>query len=131
MKTYSIYHDVFIKSDSKTLFNAITLPNHLNNWWPLKSFGKPELNSDYNFYFTPEYDWYGKVIKCEFCKSFHIKMTESDTDWNPTTFGFDLEELENGIQLHFFHINWQECNHHFKRSSFCWAILLNLSLIHI
>ena len=125
MTIYSIYHDVLVNSDSKTLFDAITLPEHLNNWWPLKSSGKPELHNEYNFYFSPEYDWYGKVIHYELNASFHIKMTQSDSDWDPTTFGFNLEEINNDIQLHFFHINWSKRNHHFKCSSFCWAMLLN------
>lgn len=52
-------------------------------------------------------------------------MTKSDKDWNPTTFGFDLESSDKGTMVNFSHINWPEQNHHFKHSSFCWAILLN------
>ncbi len=122
---YAIYHDVFIKSDSKTVFDRMTQPEHLNNWWTLKCSGRPELNTEYNFYFTNDYDWYGKVVQCELNTLFYIKMTKSDSDWNSTTFGFDLEVLENGVQLQFFHKDWPECNHHFRRSSYCWAMLLN------
>ena len=57
-------------------------------------------------------------------KSFHIQMTDADEDWNPTTFGFDLRETEQGVWLEFWHKNWPELNHHFRRSSCCWAILL-------
>ncbi|MGC1205282.1 MAG: hypothetical protein WA839_10405 [Flavobacteriaceae bacterium] len=52
-------------------------------------------------------------------------MTKSDTDWNPTTFGFDLEETDSGTMLKFSRVNWQEANDHFKHSPFCWALLLN------
>jgi hypothetical protein len=52
-------------------------------------------------------------------------MTVSDQDWDPTSFGFDLFEIEEGIQLRFYHIDWPQCNAHFRRSSFCWAMLLN------
>ncbi|MEQ8573885.1 MAG: SRPBCC domain-containing protein, partial [Fulvivirga sp.] len=55
---------------------------------------------------------------------FHIKMTDADEDWNPTSFGFDLTELEGGVDVKFWHVGWPECNHHFRRSSYCWAILL-------
>ncbi|AXT20090.1 SRPBCC domain-containing protein [Flavobacteriaceae bacterium AU392] len=123
--SFSIHHDLFIKSDSKTIFDAITQPEHLNNWWTLECSGEPKLNTEYNFYFTPEYNWYGKVIQCMVNESFYIKMTKSDTDWNPTSFGFDLEKMDNGVQLRFSHIGWHECNNHFRRSSFCWAMLLN------
>ena len=38
----------------------------------------------------------GKLVsKTSLNESFHLKMTKSDDDWNPTTFGFDLEELKD------------------------------------
>lgn len=123
--SYSIHHDLFISATAKEIFDAVSLPEHLNKWWTLNCSGKPEFEAKYNFYFAPEYDWYGKVMVCEEKKSFHIKMTKSDSDWDPTSFGFDLEEVEGGIRLKFWHIGWPECNHHFRRSSFCWALLLN------
>lgn len=122
---HSIYHDLEVHGTIDNTFKAITQPEHLINWWPQKCNGTPEENQEYNFFFTPEYDWYGKVVKIEENKSFHIKMTKSDPDWDPTAFGFDLEEINNGtVQLKFWHTGWPECNHHFRRSSFCWAILL-------
>lgn len=123
--THSIYHDLEIKESINKTFQAITEPEHLINWWPLKCTGIPKENEEYNFFFTPEYDWYGKVIKSEKNKSFHIKMTTSDSDWNPTSFGFDLEQKNLKVQVKFWHIGWPECNAHFRRSSFCWAMLLN------
>ena len=122
---YNIYHDISIEASINKIFQAVSQPELLINWWPKKCSGKPELGSDYNFYFTDEYDWYGKVSKFEKNKSFHIKMTKSDADWDPTSFGFDLEEQEKGALLHFWHTGWPQNNHHFRRSSFCWAILLN------
>jgi len=123
--SFNIYHNLVINASLKEVFDAVSLPQHLNNWWTLKSSGKPELHSEYNLNFTDEYDWYCKVSKVEPNKSFHLKMTKSDDDWNPTTFGFDLEETKNGTLLKFCHINWPKENNHFKHSSFCWALLLN------
>lgn len=122
---FAIHHDLFIKTTTKTVFEAVTLPNHLNNWWTHSCFGKPKEGAEYNFYFAPEYDWLGKVIKIKPNHAFHIKMAKSDADWAPTSFGFDLEEVEDGVQLKFSHTGWPECNHNFRRSSYCWAILLN------
>lgn len=124
-QSFSIYHNFFIKASAEKVFDAITIPKHLNNWWPLKSSGKPELNSEYNLNFTDEYNWYGKVSEVIPNQSFFIKMTQSDKDWNPTTFGFVLEENETGTSVKFSHEGWQECNTEFKQSSFCWAMLLN------
>jgi uncharacterized protein YndB with AHSA1/START domain len=123
--TYSIYHDLTIKAPIQNIFQAITEPEHLINWWPLKCEGIPKENEDYNFFFTPEYNWYGKVIKIEENKSFYIKMTKSDADWDPTSFGFDLVQNEGNVRLKFSHTGWPACNAHFKTASFCWAMLLN------
>lgn len=123
--SYSIYHDLEIKGSPQKIFESITTPEHLINWWPLKCKGVPKENEAYNFHFTPEYDWYGKVVQLEKNKSFHISMTRSDDDWAPTTFGFDLIPIKDKVQVRFFHVGWPECNDHFRRSSYCWAMLLN------
>ena len=124
-KGHSIYHDLAISAPINKVFQAITSPEHLINWWPLKCKGNPRINTEYNFYFTSEYDWYGKVIEVTENKSFYIKMTKSDVDWDPTAFGFDLEQSANNVLVKFWHIGWPECNIQFRRSSFCWAMLLN------
>jgi uncharacterized protein YndB with AHSA1/START domain len=124
-KGYSIYHDLIITAPINKVFQAVTNPVHLINWWPLKCKGNPNENEEYNFYFSPDYDWYGKVIKIEKNKSFYIKMTKSDPDWDPTSFGFDLEKNGKDVTVKFWHAGWPECNAHFRRSSFCWALLLN------
>jgi len=82
------------------------------------------LGEEYNFYFGPGYDWYAKVIKAKEGKSFHMKMTKSDEDWNPTSFGFDFENKSEKALLKFWHNGWPECNAHYRHSSFCWAIWL-------
>lgn len=123
---HNIFHDLTIHSDVHQVFDAISSPMHLINWWPLRCAGKPELGAVYNFYFDEEFDWYGKVIRFEENRAFHIAMTKSDEDWENTSFGFDLVEIEEGkTKLEFWHKNWPKNNDHFRRSSFCWALLLN------
>ena len=123
--SFTIYHSLIINASTKQVFDAISLPKQLNNWWTLKCTGNPILNAEYNLNFTDTYNWYGKVSSCISDKSFHIYMTKSDHDWDATTFGLELEEVDKGTLLKFSHENWQELNHNFKHSSFCWAMLLN------
>ena len=123
--SHSIYFSFIINSDKASVYDAVSHPDHLINWWPLKCSGIPKIGEVYNFNFTDEYDWYAKVTSCEQDDHIHFKMTKSDADWNPTTFGFKLKEKENGTCLNFFHKDWPELNNHFKHSSFCWAMLLN------
>ena len=122
--SHTIFHDFIIKSDRKPVFDAISQPEELSNWWPLKCSGKPQDGAIYNFNFTDQYDWYAKVVSCKINDHIHYKMTKSDQDWNPTTFGFDLQETQRGVKVKFWHKDWPECNAHFKHSSFCWALLL-------
>lgn len=121
---HAIYHNFWIEADAQKVYESITEPEHLVNWWPQKCTGKPELGSEYNFYFTDEYDWYGEVTMSKPGEAFHIKMTKSDKDWDPTSFGFDLKENAGKTTVSFWHMGWPECNDHFKISSYCWAILL-------
>ena len=122
--SHSIYFNLLIQCGKKKVFNAVSEPEHLINWWPLKCSGIPKVDEVYNFNFTDDYDWYAEVKSVNNGEHIHYKMTKSDADWNSTSFGFDLEKKENGTYLQFFHKDWPECNTHFKHSSFCWAILL-------
>jgi len=125
-KSYTIYHALSIQTSVEKLFRTVSKPEELIHWWPLKCSGGEKLNSEYNFNFTDTYNWFGNVITYKPNISFHIQMTKPDQNWNPTSFGFDLEEISNNkVQLHFWHKNWQNCNAEFKQSSFCWAMLLN------
>ncbi|NVK53473.1 MAG: SRPBCC domain-containing protein [Flavobacteriaceae bacterium] len=122
----TIYHSFTINAAAKKIFDAISLPKHLVNWWPLKCSGMPIVDTEYNFNFTDAYNWYGKVTVCKPNTAFFIKMTKADEDWNPTTFGFELEVInKTKTKVHFSHANWPKQNAHFKHSSFCWAILLH------
>ncbi len=120
----TIYHNLTIKSNVEKVFEAISNPEHLINWWPEKCSGEKKIGGEYNFYFGPEYDWFGKVINYNPNNNFHIKMTKSDLDWQPTSFGFDLTEVNDNVLLRFWHSGWLKQNDHFKISSYCWAILL-------
>lgn len=123
--SYNIFHNLLIKSSPEKIFDAVTKPEHLDNWWSLKSSGSPVLDSLYNLNFTDSHNWFCKVSKVKTNLFFHLKMTESDKDWLHTTLGFDLESKEQGTLLKFSHLDWKADNDHFKHSSFCWAMLLN------
>ena len=92
------------------VFEAVSKPEQLVNWWPKSCSGSPVLGSEYNFYFGPEYDWYGKVSQLEPGRFFQIKMTKSDPDWDPTSFAFDIWEANGNTLLRFSHTGWPQCN---------------------
>lgn len=122
--SYSIHHDLEINAPIREVYEVVCDPVHLINWWPERCTGIPQTGEIYNFQFTEAYNWFGEVIRAIPNEAFHIKMTQSDEDWNPTSFGFDLESHQNKVLVKFWHVGWLNCNAHFRRSSFCWAILL-------
>jgi uncharacterized protein YndB with AHSA1/START domain len=123
---YSIYHDLIIKAPVERVYQAISRAEQLINWWPYRCSGIAKEGETFNFYFSPEYDWYAKVIRAEENKALFLQMTRSDADWESTSFGFELEEgVANQVRVKFQHTNWKEPNENFRHSSFCWAMLLN------
>src|SRR5690606_12095634 len=119
----TIFHDFTIQAPPARVFQSISDPKHLVNWWPSKCSGTPKEGEEYNFYFTPEYNWYGEVARYNPDKSFHIRMTRSDPDWDPTSFGFDLTDKNGNTYVSFSHTGWVDCGEHFRVASFCWAML--------
>ncbi|RNC86790.1 MAG: SRPBCC domain-containing protein [Winogradskyella sp.] len=123
--SHSILLDLYINATKSKVFDAFTLPEHLDNWWALKSSGEPILGAEYNLNFTDKYNWYAEVLKVKQNESFFLKMITSSEEWQPTTFGIELEDTDTGTLLKFSHKDWQHNTHEFRNSSFCWAMLLN------
>lgn len=122
-----INHDVFIYADLPEIFEAISQPDKINQWWTKRCSGEVKLSATYNFYFSNEYNWFGNVHSLEEGKAISWIMTESDEDWNNTVFGFNLVAEEKGkTRVQFSHIGWNTSNEHFKQTSFCWAMYLYL-----
>lgn len=124
MTNFNIYHNFYINSSIEKVFDAISQPQLLMNWWPLYCSGIPEIGQEYNFNFGPKYNWFANVIKLEKNKAIAFKMSKSDPDWDHTIFGFELKYKDGKVLTEFSHINWPVLNNHFKHSSYSWAILL-------
>lgn len=120
----NIYFDLQINASAAAIFRAVSDPAELIKWWPLKCTGDAQLGGEYNYFFGEKYDWYAKVMQFVPNQSIHFKMTKADDDWNPTTFGYDLKEVEGGTLLQFVHKDWPYLNHHYRHSGYCWAHLL-------
>lgn len=128
---FTIFHDLTINSSAQKIFEAVSEPKHLDNWWTKESAGEAKLDAEYRLYFSEEFDWLAIVTVCDKNKLFELKMIKADKDWAPTSFGFELLPLEQGVRLSFYHKNWQNTNHHYRRTSYCWAQLLNLLKMYL
>ncbi|GLR15819.1 SRPBCC family protein [Portibacter lacus] len=124
-KSFTIYHNLVINGSKKDVFEAISDPNHLVNWWPLKCSGEVKLGGVYRLFFSEEYDWLAKVVYFDPYNTFELSMIKSDEDWATTSFKYELVEKKGKLWLNFSHEGWETENDHFKHSSYCWAMLLN------
>lgn len=121
----TIYHDFWINVPKEKVFEAVATPMGLDNWWTLRSSGKPGLNEKYNLNFTDAYDWFAVISKFKENEAIEFTMTEAMEEWLPTRFGFILsEEIPNVTTVQFYHTNWKEVSKEFRVASFCWADLL-------
>ena len=109
--SHTIYFNFVINTSKQKVYEAISKPEHLENWWPLKCKGIPAIGEVYNFNFTDTYDWYAQVKDCDAPNRIHYKMTKSDKDWDPTSFGFEV------MYVYFFWRHFKGAKHAFIRSS--------------
>ena len=123
---YHIHHDIEIHGFRDELFDAVTKPELLDKWWTVKAEGHSEVNAEYRFYFSDEYDWKAKILEVHPPDSVSYLMTKADNDWTNTILSFEIIEIDHLRQnLRFEHRNWSSVNDHFRKTSYCWALYLN------
>jgi len=122
---YNILHDFQINVSKHRVFEAVSLPNNLNNWWTLRCSGTLELDSVYNLYFSDEYNWYAEISLLKHDEQIEFKMTKATKEWLPTRFGFILTEITpNQTYIQFYHADWQNADKEYRISNYCWGNLL-------
>lgn len=126
-----ILHTVYIHKPTKDVFRAISQGDEFANWWTKMSSGRPALDAKYRFYFSPEYDWKAVMTNCEEDSHIAFQFVEADHDWMDTIMAFKLSNVNGTTRTDFSHRGWRSTNEHFRRSSYCWAMYLNLLKIYV
>ena len=123
---YHIFHDIDIKASREDIYSMLISPDKLNIWWTVKSEGQAEVNGEYRFYFSEEYDWKAKVLEMSHGETLTYQMIKADSDWKDTLLSFEIIEKDREHHiLRFEHRQWRQVNDHFRRSNYCWALYLN------
>ena len=122
----SILHDFEVKADPSKVYDAVTTPAGLDQWWTLRANGNPRVGEEYQLWFGPDYDWRARVTEADPGRRFALEMTGSDEDWIGTRVGFTLEPATTGTTVRFSHTGWRTENEHFRISSYCWAMYLRI-----
>lgn len=115
-----------IKASAAQVFEAISTPLGLANWWTKRSSGEPMSGAEWELWFGPEYDWSATVSRFVPNAEFELKFTKADDDWIGTRVGFVLKEKNGVTQIRFHHLGWPEANDHYEVSCYCWALYLRL-----
>ena len=126
-----IFHDFPISVPADRVYEAVSVPALLDQWWTKQSSGEPVEGSEYQLRFGPEYDWRATVSRAVPDKNFELTLGKSDSDWTGTRVGFDLTADEGVTQVRFYHTGWPKQNEHYRISCFCWAMYLRLLKRHL
>ena len=122
----AIYHQFPINADREAVFQAISTPEGLNQWWTLNCHGYARQGDVCQLDFGPGYLWRAQISRFAPNKAIEWTMQEADPDWEGTKVGFELESSKNGTSILFYHTGWPENNAHFRSSTYCWAMYLRI-----
>ena len=122
-----IIHEFPISADVSRVFDAVSTPAGLDQWWTLRSDGAPSFNALYALDFGPGYEWRAHVSECEKDRVFELQLVEAMPDWIGTRVRFELTPIDaSHTQVVFTHVGWPSLSEHFAVSSFCWAMYLRI-----
>ena len=121
-----IFHDFPIAVPAARVFQAVSAPAVLDQWWTKRSAGKPVLGSEYELGFGPGYDWRATVSQSIPDQRFEFKLVKAGPDWLGTRVGFQLSARKGLTQVRFHHTGWPEQNEHYRISCYCWAMYLRI-----
>ena len=126
-----ILQDFPIAAPPARVYEAVSTPAILDEWWTIRSSGHAELGGSYTLDFGPGYLWTAQVARAEPGTAFELRLTSADADWTGTTVGFELEPNGNGTQVRFHHRGWPSANEHYRISNHCWAMYLRILRRHV
>jgi uncharacterized protein YndB with AHSA1/START domain len=121
-----IFHSFQIAATAERIFETVSTPEGLDQWWTQTSKGKPALDQTFELNFGPAYQWKAVVTKINPDSEFEFTIKDSDPDWFNTKVGFALQPDAGITNVNFYHTGWPKANEHYRISSFCWAMYLRL-----
>jgi uncharacterized protein YndB with AHSA1/START domain len=126
-----ILQDFPIQAAPQRVFEAVSSPALLDQWWTLRSTGTPTVGANYELDFGPRYQWRATVEQSVPGAAFALRLTLADHDWTGTVVAFELSPARSGTQVRFSHRGWPEVNAHYRTSTHCWALYLRILRRHL
>ncbi len=126
-----ILQNLPIQAPPHRVFEGVSQPALLDQWWTFHSRGVPVLGSEYALDFGPDHRWRAVVTEAMPGTAFELRLTAADSDWVDTRVRFELAPSETGTLLRFHHRGWREPNEHYRTSCHCWALYLRILRRHL
>ena len=116
-----IFHNFTIAARRGAVFEAITTPKGLDEWWTKSSSGDPRSGAIYELDFGPGFSWRARVTQVVPNEAFELQLIQADDDWTDTRIRFDLTTNSGITAVRFRHLGWQSTNDVYRVSCYCWA----------
>jgi uncharacterized protein YndB with AHSA1/START domain len=121
-----IYHNFTIATRRGAVFEAITTPDGLNEWWTKTSSGEPRTGAIYELGFGPGFDWRARVTRIVPNELFELQIIKADEEWTDTRVNFELVAGSGVTPVRFRHMGWASPTELYRVSCYCWAAYLRI-----
>lgn len=128
---FAILHDCEIAAPPERVFDAVSLPAGLDEWWTFRSSGTRAVGSEYHLDFGPTHDWRALVTACRSPQVFELLITRATEDWQRTRVTFELDGRGGKTELRLSHVGWPAQNDQYRRSAYAWAMYLRILRRHL
>jgi len=130
---FSILHDFAIAAPAARIFDAISLPAGLDQWWTERCTSvSRDVGAEYQLHCGAGHDWRAVVTACEPPRIFEIEITQADDQWRGTRIAFELASGHSGrTSVRFVHAGWAAQSDNFRGSTYCWAMYLRILRRHL
>lgn len=126
-----IVQDFPIAVPPARVYDAVSQPSLLDQWWTVRSDGTPVVGTPYTLDFGPDHVWSATVTRADPGRAFELRLTHADGDWLDTVVCFELEPTTAGTAVRFAHRGWPHANAHYRTSCHCWALYLRVLRRHL
>ena len=123
---FEILQDFPIRAPATRVFEAVSSPAGLDQWWTERASGVPQLGAEYELFFGPDYHWRARVTRSVANAEFELELTHADADWTGSRVGFTLQQRDSDTWVQFRHSGWPGQNEHYRISCHCWAMYLRV-----
>lgn len=120
---FEIAMDVRVQTSDLELFNALGTPEGLSQWWPQTV--NSENQEAWEFTFGESTSWKLKPSQLLPHVTIRYDVLEASPDWEGTSLCFEIKPVDTFHILRLTHGGWKRDDHEFRRTTYCWALLLN------